>query len=95
MITHQQVIASFMKQEMSRAQQSILLASTGKRVALISSGDAGIYVNPHDIASISTGLATAIGPKRTDFIKLGLAQAKKFSWSSCAKQTLRVLESAI
>jgi|SRR3989344_1777788 len=58
-------------------------------------GDAGIYVNPHDIASISTGLATAIGPKRTDFIKLGLAQAKKFSWSSCAKQTLRVLESAI
>jgi len=58
-------------------------------------GAAGIYIDPHVTASITSGLATAIGPKRTDFIKLGLAQAKKFSWASCAKQTLRVLESAI
>lgn len=58
-------------------------------------GDAGIYVDPKKIASISSGLRTAIGPKRVDFVKLGLKQAKKFSWSVCANQTLRVLESAI
>lgn len=58
-------------------------------------GDAGIYVNPYDIASIASGLQTAIGPKRADFIKLGLNQSKKFSWTTCAKQTLRVLQSAI
>ncbi|OGC91952.1 hypothetical protein A3D85_02480 [Candidatus Amesbacteria bacterium RIFCSPHIGHO2_02_FULL_47_9] len=58
-------------------------------------GPAGIYVNPHDSGSIASGLQTAIGPKRSDFIKLGLNQAQKFSWSVCAFQTLKVLEMCV
>ncbi|MBI2008293.1 glycosyltransferase family 4 protein [Candidatus Amesbacteria bacterium] len=57
-------------------------------------GEAGIYVNPHDIASISTGLHTVIGPKRQEFVKMGLERVKLFSWDKCARQTLACLETA-
>ncbi|MEI7645627.1 MAG: precorrin-4 C(11)-methyltransferase [Chloroflexales bacterium] len=40
---HQQVIASGMKTEMDRALQAIEQADAGRRVALVSSGDIGIY----------------------------------------------------
>ena len=40
---HQQVIASGMKTEMDRALQAIEQAEAGRRVALVSSGDIGIY----------------------------------------------------
>lgn len=40
---HQEVIARTMKSEMERAAQAVDLARAGQRVALISSGDIGIY----------------------------------------------------
>lgn len=40
---HQEVIALPMQSEMKRAQQAIDLAADGRRVALISSGDIGMY----------------------------------------------------
>ncbi len=40
---HQEIIARPMQSELERAQQAIDLAATGRRVALISSGDIGIY----------------------------------------------------
>jgi cobalt-precorrin 5A hydrolase / precorrin-3B C17-methyltransferase len=40
---HQQVIAGPMRQEMPRAEQALDMAAAGRRVAVISSGDVGIY----------------------------------------------------
>ncbi|NJN65600.1 MAG: precorrin-4 C(11)-methyltransferase [Chloroflexaceae bacterium] len=40
---HQEVIAHPMQSELARAQQAIELAAAGRRVALISSGDIGMY----------------------------------------------------
>ncbi len=40
---HQQVIAGPMRQEMPRAEQALAMAAAGRRVAVISSGDVGIY----------------------------------------------------
>ncbi len=43
LLTHQQVMATGMKAEIKRCQAAIDLARQGKRVALVSGGDAGIY----------------------------------------------------
>ena len=43
LLTHHKVMASGMKAEVKRCQAAIDLARTGHRVALVSSGDAGIY----------------------------------------------------
>lgn len=40
---HKELIASAMKQEVDRCRQVMELALTGKNVALVSSGDAGVY----------------------------------------------------
>ncbi|TSC88371.1 MAG: hypothetical protein G01um101416_39 [Microgenomates group bacterium Gr01-1014_16] len=58
-------------------------------------GDAGIYVNPHNIDSIASGLSTAIGPKRKEFVDKGLERVKSFSWVNTAKLTLKCLETAM
>lgn len=55
-------------------------------------GDAGIYVDPDSVPSISQGLLKALTEKNDDRIKRGLLQAKKFSWEKAARQTLDVLE---
>ncbi|MDQ1361150.1 MAG: cobalt-precorrin hydrolase / cobalt-factor methyltransferase / precorrin-3B [Acidimicrobiaceae bacterium] len=41
--THHQVIRSNLGSEMDRARQALSLASAGKRVAMVCSGDAGVY----------------------------------------------------
>ena len=43
LLSHQEVVVSGMKAEVQRCQMAIDRASEGQRVALISSGDAGIY----------------------------------------------------
>lgn len=58
-------------------------------------GGAGIYVDPLDTASISSGLQIAIGPKKHEFVKLGLERVKSFSWAKSARQTLACLETAM
>ncbi|WVU11874.1 precorrin-3B C(17)-methyltransferase [Natranaerobius thermophilus JW/NM-WN-LF] len=43
LITEQQVISSSMKQELDRCQEALKLAKEGKQVAIVSSGDPGVY----------------------------------------------------
>lgn len=43
LLTHQEVVATGMKAEVKRCQAAIDRALSGQRVALVSSGDAGIY----------------------------------------------------
>ena len=57
-------------------------------------GDAGIYVDPYDIDSISRGIIEAIGPERGRWVKKGLERVKLFSWAKTARQTLACLETA-
>lgn len=42
-LTDQQIVATGMRQEIDRCREAIRLAAEGHRVALVSSGDAGIY----------------------------------------------------
>ncbi|MDQ7093453.1 precorrin-3B C(17)-methyltransferase [Desulfosporosinus sp. PR] len=42
-LTHQQVVATGMRQEIDRCREAIRLAGEGHRVAVVSSGDAGVY----------------------------------------------------
>jgi O-antigen biosynthesis alpha-1,3-mannosyltransferase len=58
-------------------------------------GHAGIYIDPHDINSITDGMIEAMSPRRSRYIKLGLARAKLFSWDKCAQQTVICLETAM
>lgn len=55
-------------------------------------GDAVVYVDPDSPDSIGEGILQAI-KDRVRLSRLGLSQAKKFSWSITAQQTLAVLES--
>jgi glycosyltransferase involved in cell wall biosynthesis len=57
-------------------------------------GQAVVYIDPHHIDSICTGIQTALA-HRSRLIKLGLTQAKQFSWAATAKQTMSVLKSAV
>ncbi|WCK56469.1 precorrin-3B C(17)-methyltransferase [Aneurinibacillus sp. Ricciae_BoGa-3] len=42
-VTHQEIISTGMAEEVSRAQAAVKLAESGRTVAVISSGDAGVY----------------------------------------------------
>jgi len=60
-------------------------------------GDAGIYVDPYNIESISKGIRKVLEMTPTEYRKVvnkGLKQAKRFSWEKCAKETLEILRSA-
>lgn len=58
-------------------------------------GEAGIYVDPASVESITKGLLTAVGQRNLMQgkirVKKGLEQVKKFSWDTAAKQTIEVL----
>lgn len=43
LLTTQQIVRTGMTEEVSRAQEAVRLAEAGKKVAVISSGDAGVY----------------------------------------------------
>ena len=61
-------------------------------------GEAGILIDPESVDSIAQGIKTVLDyytSKPDQYQKLrqkGLAQAKKFSWEKCARETLAVLE---
>ena len=57
-------------------------------------GDAAIYVDPHDPASIAAGIKSAIGSNRAKFVQAGLNRVKSFSWDKTAQLTLQCLETA-
>nr|MDA8227985.1 cobalt-precorrin-3B C(17)-methyltransferase [Desulfitobacterium hafniense] len=43
LLTGQKILSTGMRQEIERCQEVVRLAGEGQRIALISSGDAGIY----------------------------------------------------
>lgn len=57
-------------------------------------GKAALLVDPYSITQIEQAISTITADKalRQKYSKLGLAQAKKFSWEKCAKETLKVFE---
>lgn len=56
-------------------------------------GEAGVLVDPQKPAEIARGISKAI-KNRAELAKKGFAQAKKFSWEKCARETLEILEEA-
>lgn len=58
-------------------------------------GKAGLYVDPYDNGSITAAMNKILEMSKLEYnnlVKLGLSQAKKFSWDETAKLTLRSLE---
>ncbi len=57
-------------------------------------GDAALYFDPQDVADIAKKIDRVISDEklRSEMIKKGYQQVKKFSWEKTAKETLRVLE---
>lgn len=61
-------------------------------------GDAGIVVNELDDANIAKGIEKVLKMNKNEYTNLvekGKAQARKFSWQRCAKETLEIIEKAI
>lgn len=57
-------------------------------------GDGGIFVDPYNVDSLSEAIAKVLSDNnlRSDLIKKGLLQAKKFTWEKTARQTIKVYE---
>ena len=60
-------------------------------------GDAGVLVDPYDVASIMRGLVEMLenSARRSEFSKLAVLNATRFSWDKTAKETLEVFEEAL
>ena len=55
--------------------------------------NSGILVNPEKTDSIAEGIKKILNEKtRTDLVKKGFENIKRFSWEKCAEETLGVLE---
>jgi glycosyltransferase involved in cell wall biosynthesis len=56
--------------------------------------DAGVLVNPYDVAAICEGMATLLEDqkRREDLSRRGLERARRFTWRQVAEQTLRVYQ---
>ncbi len=72
----------------------VLAANTTSLPEIV--GDAGLLVDPLDEAAIGTALVQLLTdePLRARLIQRGPAQAARFSWEQCARETLAVLEGA-
>jgi glycosyltransferase involved in cell wall biosynthesis len=57
-------------------------------------GDAGIYVDPANISSITKGIQIALSPKRSAYIKKGLVRVNQFDWQKTARNTLAVIRAS-
>jgi glycosyltransferase involved in cell wall biosynthesis len=58
-------------------------------------GEAGIYINPKSIKSISQGIKRVLSMDKLEYNKLvekGLFQVQKFSWEKTVRETLNILE---
>jgi len=60
-------------------------------------GDAALLVEPTDVAGWAATLARMLAdaPLQRELVARGLAQAARFSWQRCARETLAVLEEAL
>ncbi|HET7098902.1 MAG TPA: glycosyltransferase family 1 protein [Patescibacteria group bacterium] len=60
-------------------------------------GNAGILVDPYNTDSIAGGIKEVLlasTSKYNSMVKAGEAQANKFSWEKCARETLKILEAS-
>jgi len=60
-------------------------------------GDCGIYIgNPESVESIADGIRQLIdlGPQRDKMVEAARERAKRFTWQTCAEQTLEALVDA-
>ena len=55
-------------------------------------GEAGILINPEDAGEIREAIITVLDDDslKREMIRKGLGRAKRFSWKTCAKETLRL-----
>jgi glycosyltransferase involved in cell wall biosynthesis len=60
-------------------------------------GDAGVLVDPDDVADFAGGLERVIGSPaiREDLVRRGRERAKEFSWARCAELTVRAYRRAL
>lgn len=60
-------------------------------------GDSGILIDPENVDSIARGIEKVLTGEKTksDLVKKGFENAKRFSWEKCAQQTLKVLENKV
>jgi glycosyltransferase involved in cell wall biosynthesis len=56
-------------------------------------GDAVVYCNPRDTASIADAIATVLGSdtRRSDLRRAGIERARGFTWRQCAERTWDIL----
>ncbi len=66
LLTHQEVVATGMKDEVKRCRLAIERARQGQRVALVSSGDAGIYGMAGLVLEICSAQGLKVGPPEAD-----------------------------
>ena len=56
-------------------------------------GESAVLVDPENIDLITKGIQKALDPKtRSDLVKKGFENIKRFSWEKCAKESLIVLQ---
>lgn len=61
-------------------------------------GKAALYVNPNDPKTIANAMEKVLNMTKLEYnklVKLGIDQAKKFSWQECSSKTLEVIENAV
>lgn len=58
-------------------------------------GEAGVYVNPHDVEDITNGLNRVLRENNSDRIKKGKERAKMFTWDKAAEKVMKVLEEVV
>jgi precorrin-3B C17-methyltransferase len=66
LLTHQEVVATGMKAEVKRCQAALDRARAGARVALVSSGDAGIYGMAGLVLEMCAAQGLKVAPPETD-----------------------------
>lgn len=59
-------------------------------------GESAVLIDPENIDSIANGIKKALDPKtKSDLVKKGFENIKRFSWEQCAKETIKVLTGVI
>lgn len=87
----------FVQSKLARIKKKILDRATGhehSRTAENDSQSSGVLVDPLSVDSIASGIQKVLTDEKTrsDLVKKGFANIRRFSWQKCAAQTLEILE---
>ena len=77
-------------------QAGIPVITSNRSSTSEAAGTAGVLINPDDPKSIRGGLQAVLEGKisRSQMVKAGREQVKKFSWEKCAEEVLEVLKNS-